>query len=402
MVRAEGVGSVGDRPPIVVVGGGLAGAATARALAARGEGSRVTLVEREHVGAAAGGKAGGFVARNWGNHATRRLHELGFELHEELAAELGVSSYRRIRTLSVQAGARGRRLDAAPEWLDRDVARVDVLDDDTAQVAPRELVEALVADATAKGATLMTGAEALGVRFDDSGNVATLRVTTGDGGEEVLDARGGLVLAMGPWAVRAAGWFDVPVPLTGIKSTSIVFDSSEDERFSREPRALFCGEDRNGCHMEVYPRASGEVYCCGLGGSDYVEGDRLLPGGDCDRPSRIEADPARVAAGTRTLAGMTSLGDAGPAVTQACMRPCAPDALPILGRVPTCSNAVLATGLNCWGVSWSLAVGVCVAELLLDGQCSSADIAAFDPARFFQRAGRRGRHRGAAPVGEQW
>lgn len=50
-------------------------------------------------------------------------------------------------------------------------------------------------------------------------------------------------------------------------------------------------QDENGCHLEVYPRPNGETYLCGLGGSDYVNEARLKPGGDCDRPDKIYADP---------------------------------------------------------------------------------------------------------------
>ena len=31
------------------------------------------------------------------------------------------------------------------------------------------------------------------------------------------------VVTMGPWAALAQDWFDMPIPMTGIKSTSIVF-----------------------------------------------------------------------------------------------------------------------------------------------------------------------------------
>ena len=37
-------------------------------------------------------------------------------------------------------------------------------------------------------------------------------------------------------------------------------------------------DDRFGTHLEVYPRTSGEVYLCGIGGSEYVDGERLRAG----------------------------------------------------------------------------------------------------------------------------
>jgi hypothetical protein len=38
---------------------------------------------------------------------------------------------------------------------------------------------------------------------------------------------------------------------------------------------------------QVYPRPNGEIYICGLGGSDYVDAPRLKAGGDCESPELI-------------------------------------------------------------------------------------------------------------------
>ena len=69
----------------------------------------MTLVERcDKVAPAASGKAGGFLSPGgWGNKQTRELHTKSFELHEKLAKDLDVTSFRKIRTLSVQAGESG-------------------------------------------------------------------------------------------------------------------------------------------------------------------------------------------------------------------------------------------------------------------------------------------------------
>lgn len=68
----------------------------------------------------------------------------------------------------------------------------------------------------------------------------------------------------------------------------------------------------------MYPRPTGEVYLCGLGGSDYVDPPRLKAGGDCDKPELIGPDPARVAAASKSFKGMTSLGNEPPTVSQVC------------------------------------------------------------------------------------
>lgn len=70
--------------------------------------------------------------------------------------------------------------------------------------------------------------------------------------------------------------------------------------------------------LKVYPRPNGEMYLCGLGGSDYVDPPRLKAGGDCDKPEVILPDPSRVTAATKSFKGMTSIGNEDPTVTQVC------------------------------------------------------------------------------------
>lgn len=85
------------------------------------------------------------------------------------------------------------------------------------------------------------------------------------------------------------------------------------------------------------------------------------------------------------------------------MRPCPPDALPIMGDVPGMRGAYISAGHNCWGILWGPVTGLLMSELLIDGKASTVDIGPFSPSRFMERVGRRGRRRGAADlVGEQW
>ena len=44
---------------------------------------------------------GGFLARDWGSGATDQLHRVSYRLHEELAAALAVTSYRKLPVLQV-------------------------------------------------------------------------------------------------------------------------------------------------------------------------------------------------------------------------------------------------------------------------------------------------------------
>ncbi|CAN0064405.1 unnamed protein product [Scytosiphon promiscuus] len=403
--RSRGLMSMGSPPlgaeeRVVIVGGGIVGASTAYHLALRG--IKPVVVERSKVAAAASGKAGGFLAGGWGSGSTVPMHEISFRMHEKLAETLGVTSYRKIPTLSVNGGRRGS---SPAAWLDGK-ASGSMMDSDTAQVTPLELTTKLMEAAEAKGAELriatVSGVSTSPIEEEQEergeGKRRVTSVTLEDGSEIPCDR---VIVAMGPWSCLAEEWFDIPVPMQGIKSTSIVFKGSQ--QVADDPYALFCAEDRNGCHLEVYPRPNGEMYLCGLGGSDYVDPPRLKAGGDCDKPEVIQPDPSRVTAATNSFKGMTSIGNEGPTVTQACMRPCPPDGLPIMGEVPGVRGAYISAGHNCWGILWGPVTGLLMSELLVDGKASTVDIDPFSPSRFMSKASSRGRRKGAADlVGEQW
>ena len=391
---------------IVILGAGLQGLASAYFLCCERGCTNVTLIERcDKVAPAASSKAGGFLAGGWGDQRTRELHTKSFQLHEQLAEKLDVKSFRKIRTLSVQAGASGLA-DPLVEWLDGDIAQNSVLDENTAQVTPAELSSKLHEYATKSGLKTLYSTECTGISFEDEAqsvvNGVHVKGKSDDSTSSTLECDV-VVVAMGPWTTRASGWFpNADFPMTGIKSTSIVFEASE--AVKSNPAALFCAEDpRFQTHLEVYPRVDGSVYLCGIGGSDYVDEERLAPGGDCESADLIEADPSRVQAAWDSFKSMSpSVGSSPPILTQACMRPCAPDALPLLGKLPNVENAIVASAHNCWGILWAPITGQIVSELILDGK-SSCNLEHFSPGRFARPAsGGRGRKKGILSVGEQW
>ena len=389
---------------VVICGGGIVAASIAYHLTLRGV--QPLIVERTAVGAAASGKAGGFLARSWGDGSvTQQLHHVSFDLHEALAERLGVASYRRIQTLQVRTAPRGARnaTQVPAPWLDgEELVSASLLDGPAAQVTPLELTEKLMAAALANGATLRRGT-VTGVDTEARGTRLAVTAVRVDG-EPVACQRA--VVAMGPWSVQAEDWFGdgLRIPLEGIKSASVVYRGDAlKAAISAAPYALFCGEDsRHGTHLEVYPRSNGELYVCGIGGSDYVSAQRLRPGGDTESQECVSPDPRRVAAARAAMGGMVKLCAGEPDQTQACMRPCAPDALPILGPVPHVDGAFLACGHNCWGILWAPVTGLAMAELLCDGKASCVDLQPFSAQRFMARGAARGRKQGASEVGEQW
>ncbi len=155
--------------------------------------------------------------------------------------------------------------------------------------------------------------------------------------------------------------------------------------------------------VEVYPRPDGSIYICGIGGSDYISKEDLKDGAFrevCD------ANEARVDAARQSFQEMSSLYKKEGQLdrVQACMRPCAPDALPYMGTIPGFEGAYCNCAHNCWGIAWAPACGIAIAELVLEGECKSINLDPFNPARFTPDAGRggRGRKQRGTNVGEQW
>ena len=390
---------------VVIVGGGIHAVSTAYFLTQRG--IKPTVVERSAIAAAASGKAGGFLAREWGDGATVALHRQGYDLHKTLAAELGVESYREVPTLSLAGGGRRKSKSTSTRsppasWISPNAA-TEPMHGATAQVTPLELTTKLWAAAERGGATLLIDT-VTGVELDEDDAAVTAVMLAGRSGQPTRLPADKVVLAMGPWTgPLAEDWLGIEFPMQGIKSTSIVF--ADCKPVVAAPFACFCEEDANGCHLELYPRPNGEVYVCGVGGSDYVSGDRLREGGDCESPELIKANPARVEAAIKSFSGLTTLGGRAPDVAQACMRPCPEDGLPSMGEVPGVAGAFISAGHNCWGILWGPISGKAMAEAVADGKASSVDLRAFDPGRFTAQRKKpkraRGRHNGSVEVGEQ-
>jgi len=104
------------------------------------------------------------------------------------------------------------------------------------------------------------------------------------------------------------------------------------------------------------------------------------------------------------------------------MRPCTPDGLPVMGRIPHTTNAFLSCGHNCWGILWAPVCGLAMAELVHTGVCNVINLDPFSPVRYLLPGGEsedgdsdvdgdgekgkmkesRGRTKGTQQVGEQW
>lgn len=366
------------------------------------------------------------MARSWGDGGpTQTLHHLAFDTYETLAEKLGCTTYRKIPVLSVSPGKGGVESvqkannpimnDIIPSWLDGNTGRISPMGmgDDTAQITPIEFTNKLI---EAGGDTIeVVLGTCTGVQTEEVDGQDGLRQITGitykprsdneDDSEESCIACDAVVVSAGPWSCAAEDWFEgvVSLPMEGVKSTSIVWKPPSDVD-AVDATALFCGEDyRFGTHLEVYPRPDNTIYLCGIGGSDYITSEELKAGAYREV---CEAKPDRVKAASDSFQEMSvqyrSKGELDR--VQACMRPCPPDAMPYMGKIPKFKGAYINAGHNCWGIAWAPACGIAISELVLTGSSTSVDLSPFDPTRFTPTKGRggRGRKKQGTSVGEQW
>lgn len=139
-------------------GGGICGISTAYFLSKRG--IKCLVVEKTGIGKSASGKAGGFLAKDWvDNPALLELYSDAFRLHKTLAQELQLTSYRSIQTLQVDANSslfnnEEATANKSSSWL-RSYLSMKLLDAETAQVIPMELLQRLSDEAVQMGARLI-------------------------------------------------------------------------------------------------------------------------------------------------------------------------------------------------------------------------------------------------------
>jgi len=354
---------------IVICGAGVIGSSVAYFLARRG--ARPLVVDRARPGAAASGKAAGFLALDWNvGTPVDALARASFELHRELAEELGAErlGYRPMDTLMTAAAEEGslerhRRL-PNPDWLDGNVVAHEVIGGPgtTAQVDPLRFTRALIETAVDHGAELATGV------VDGLAFAAADGALSGVSIDGALTPADVVVLALGPWTSRAQRWVALPEVL-GAKGASIVLGA---EAPAQAVFSEFVGRDRRRSSVEIYPRAGGAVYVCGRpeGGALPEDPDEITPSeGACEELHRI--------AGVHSSA----LRDAEVLARSACYRPLTVDGIPLIGPVPGAPGVYLATGHAVWGILNAPATGRMVAEMILDGASRSLDASPFAVSR---------------------
>jgi glycine/D-amino acid oxidase-like deaminating enzyme len=351
----------------VICGGGVIGVCTGYFLARRGV--DVTVVERCEVASSASGKAGGFLALDWCvgsplDALARRSFALHTNLQEELGGDWGYQRVSAYSGLVVSDRDARRHVAAELEWLSEGVIIGTQLSttETTAMVNPRSFTLAIMRAAQQHGAKLRHG-EVTGV-VRRGGVVQGVQV---DGETIRADA---VVVAMGPWSLRAAEWLKLPA-VFGQQSPSLVYHTGT----GVPAEALFLDYQEGGGNavtIEVFPRADGSTHITAFSAQTPLPRD----------PADVEPDPGAI---TRLQTICERLSPAFRSdriiARQACFRPVTQDGLPLIGRVPGGEGAYIATGHSVWGILNAPATGEALAQLVANGVAQTTDLTPFDPAR---------------------
>lgn len=391
-----------SHPDVIVVGGGIAGVATAYQLARHGH--RVTLVERgELAGEASGVNAGSIDATGWGRAPDLQVHlttgslELfqALERDEKLDIELRQSGYlQAIHTEAQLAWARERVRDLtgkgyAAELLDAGAARKlePELDaalpgyvhyPERAQADPVKATRAFAEAASRHGARVLTTREVR--RLGREG--ASWRV---DADGETL-AAAALVLAAGPWCAELGAQLDLDIPIVPVRGqmwataplparVDRVIGSSESVMHwqsapggdrATPPFLTHRGNARVTRHL--YGRQTRE-------GAIIFGGDRQLVGFD------KTPDPAGIAVNRAHAAEVLPfLRDLPLARTWAGLMPFPLDGKPLIGRLPGHEQLYIVGGLASSGFGRGPMAGKLLADLIHTGTAHPV-LAEADPAR---------------------
>jgi len=343
--------TAGGSPDVAVIGGGIAGCATA-ALLAEG-GAAVTLFEREAIGAGASGRNSGLVQHPM-DPVLVQLYEASLALYAELdgfelpepAGVLIVDESDGLRSAYRTAAAGFPELD--PQWLEGEdlraaepalapglyAYRVNA----GRPIGPTAATSAWAARARAGGVRIVVG---------DAASVARGGVRVGG----ALHPAGAVVVAAGPWTPEALGG--------GATWVQASWGVVAQVRLRNPPRHAI---EQAG--VEALTRPGGappSLFSIVTTDEVSVVGSTFTS----EEPDAAAVAPTLVERGARFVPELTS---AAIEHVRACARPLAADGRPLLGAIG--ESADLVTGHGAWGVS----LGPGSAQLVTRAMTEGAEI----------------------------
>ncbi len=372
-------------PDVVVIGGGIVGAASAWALAR--EAVPVLLLEAGRFGRESTGKSAAIVRCHYSNPEVVRMAVHAREFFRQMPLHLECDPvYHRTGWLFLVDEADAQLAMANAEMQDDeglDTFDVADLEELLPGVDPEGIVYALhepdsgFADPVAATEAYVAALRRLGGEAREGTRVESLEVVDG----RVLGVRVGgelnpcetVVLAAGPWSLTLGRTAGIELPLEIYREQDVVYSTGIERTI---PCAVSSQVDR--IYMRPAPEAGEAHLLAGRGfPKDYERVDpstydtAVDAGFERDERQRVEHRLPRLA-GLQQAGGRVGLYD----VT--------PDWHPILGRTPEVENLVLACGGSGHCFKLGPAIGELVAASVLEGEVQFADVETFSVERFAQ------------------
>ncbi len=369
-----------DTADVIVIGAGVQGASLAFQLASRGV--AVTIVERATAASGATGRSSGLVRVYYDLLAEARLawdsygwfadwaERVGGECGFTRTGFLWIEPPERIERVRANSASH-RELGVDSQVVDADGIRalfpgLEVTDEVAAYepasgyADPFLTATGFLAAAKQRGARLVPGAEVTAIRTS-GGQVTGVDTTRGSvDAPVVVDAAGG-------WAARVAALAGLEIPVTVWRHDTGYLGVP-----ASVPRPIPVVIDvANGMYFRP---EGGDMVLIGL------EDDNQM-GGSPDRDTSDARPDFSDRAAERIMRRMPSLAEGTFRASHSGQDGLTPDQRPMLGAAGP-DGFYLDCGHSGTGFKTAPAVGLAMAELILDGAARSVDIAPFAPSRF--------------------
>jgi glycine/D-amino acid oxidase-like deaminating enzyme len=357
---------------VVIVGGGIEGAAAAWALSQRGV-TDVVVVERNTVGSGMTGKSSGIVRCHYGVSSLAAMATVGLEVFEKAEEIFGTDIGFRQTGYVVGVGesnvdplrkslAAQRAVGVQTEEIDvADVARMWPVADLSPFAAFGWEARGGYGDAYLTAQALAATARAAGVRIRqgvlvadlllDGGRIAGVRLA--DGSE--ISSRT-VVVATGVWTRPLLSAYGIDVPIRVVREQIVLISPGV------ELGAVPVFSDLVSLQY-IRPEPGGEILC---GNSDLSDAQDADPDNYLNRATESFVDLTVERVGTR----FPGLGDAAISSSYAGCYDATPDWNPVISATPI-DGLVVAAGFSGHGFKIAPAVGRLIADLVVDGR--SAD-----------------------------
>jgi len=372
----------------VIIGGGVLGASTLYHLTERGM-KNVVLLEKGALASGSTGDSAALVRQHYSNEVSIHLIKKSLEIFQTFPArfdgaevftqagwfflvppEAGQAFQQNMARLQ-GLGVRTWELSPADEipelpGLNPEGIGHIAYEPDSGYADPTETVKTMAAKAEANGATVYTHTPARNIKRSGD-RVAAVVTDQGQISTPIV------VNAAGPWAKQVGRWAGLELPL----------------EITREPEAVFRPPSGSPPLRAPVSNMVERIYLRPMGDGEILVGTGHPKENDPADPDQYQRDvdqafiddvAGRMAHRLRATQGATfTRGWAG-------LYSITPDWHMILDQSPSVEGFYLAVGGSGHAFKLAPALGLCLAELIVDGQASTVDISPLRASRFAEGA----------------